>query len=183
MGRPWELLAASEWHLSTLDGGVAADATVATGPTLRGTVRVASGARVEPGVVIEGPTLVGEDAHVGPNAYVRGATRLGPDSRVGHAVELKDSVLMRGVTVVYHSYVGDSVVGADVNLGAGTTVANLRNDGNTVSMQVSGERVDTGRHEMGAVLGDEVKTGIDTSSTFSSGFRRRNPERWDSTVV
>ncbi len=163
VGRPWELLAANEWRLSDLDGGVAADATVAPGATLRGAVRVESGARVDPGVVIEGPTLVGEGAHVGPNAYVRGTTLLGPDTRVGHAVEVKNSVLMRNATAAHLSYVGDSVLGADVNLGAGTTIANLRHDGETVPMRVDGERVDTGRRKLGAVLGYGAKTGIDTA--------------------
>ena len=163
VGRPWELLDANEWHLAEVDDGVAADATVAPGATLRGAVRVESGARIDPGVVIEGPTLVGEGAHVGPNAYVRGATLLGPETRVGHAVEVKNSVLMRGATAAHLSYVGDSVLGVDVNLGAGTTVANLRHDGRTVPMQVNGDRVDTGRHKLGAILGDGVKTGIDTA--------------------
>jgi bifunctional UDP-N-acetylglucosamine pyrophosphorylase/glucosamine-1-phosphate N-acetyltransferase len=163
VGRPWELLAANEWRLADVDGGVAADATVAPGADLRGTVRVESGARVEPGVVIEGPTLLGRGAHVGPNAYVRGATLLGPDSRVGHAVEVKNSVLMRGATVGHLAYVGDSVLGREVNLGAGTTVANLRHDGHSVSMRVRDERVDSGRRKLGVVAGDGAKTGVDTA--------------------
>ncbi|MFB6080810.1 MAG: bifunctional sugar-1-phosphate nucleotidylyltransferase/acetyltransferase [Haloferacaceae archaeon] len=160
VGRPWELLAATEWRLGDLDRRV--DGEVHPDADLRGTVVVEAGATVDAGVVIEGPALVCEGASVGPNAYVRGATSLGPDATVGHAVEVKNSVLMAGATVGHLSYVGDSVLGRDVNFGAGTTVANLRHDGADVSMRVKGASVSTGRRKFGAVCGDGVKTGIHT---------------------
>jgi bifunctional UDP-N-acetylglucosamine pyrophosphorylase/glucosamine-1-phosphate N-acetyltransferase len=161
VGRPWELLAANEWKLDgmerRIDGEVRGDAD------LRGTVVVEADAVVEPGVVVEGPALIRSGAHVGPNAYVRGATLLGPDSHVGHGVEVKNSVVMAGSNVPHVSYLGDSVLGTDVNLGAGTQVANLRHDGEPVQMTVKGDRVSTGRRKFGVVAGDGAKTGINTS--------------------
>ena len=161
VGRPWELLEANEWKLGdltrNLDGEIADDAT------LRGSVVVERGATVEPGVVIEGPALVRAGAHVGPNAYVRGRTLLGTDVEVGHSVEIKNSVVMAETSVPHLSYVGDSVLGRSVNLGASTTVANLRHDDDPVRMTVKGERVSTGRRKFGVVVGDGAKTGIDTS--------------------
>jgi bifunctional UDP-N-acetylglucosamine pyrophosphorylase/glucosamine-1-phosphate N-acetyltransferase len=82
---------------------------------------------------------------------------------VGHAVERKTSVLMDGATVNHLSYVGDSALSRDVNLGAGTVVANLRHDDEPVEITVKGERVSTGRRKFGVVLGDGVKTAINTS--------------------
>ena len=161
VGRPWELLAANEWALAELDFRI--DGAVSEDATLDGTVVVEAGATVKPGVVIEGSVYVDAGATVGPNAYVRGATYLGPDARVGHAVEVKNSVLLAGATVGHLSYVGDSVLGRDVNFGAGTTVANLRHDGDTVRTTVKGERVDTGRRKLGVICGDAVKTGINTA--------------------
>jgi bifunctional UDP-N-acetylglucosamine pyrophosphorylase/glucosamine-1-phosphate N-acetyltransferase len=70
---------------------------------------------------------------------------------------------MTGTTVGHLSYVGDSVLGRDVNFGAGTTVANLRHDDADVQTQVRGEAVSTGRRKFGVVCGDGVKTGIQTS--------------------
>ena len=161
VGRPWELLAASEWKLGdltrSLEGEVHGDAEIL------GDVVVEDGATVRRGVTIEGPALVQSGAEIGPNAYVRGATAVGEGAKVGHAVEVKNSVLMAGATVGHLSYVGDSVLGRDVNLGAGTTVANLRHDGSDVKLSVKGESVSTGRRKFGVVLGDGVKTGIDTS--------------------
>jgi len=161
VGRPWELLEANEWKLGELERDIRGD--VAAEATLRGDVVVEDGATVEPGVVIEGPALVRAGATVGPNAYVRGHTLLGENTKVGQSVEIKNSVVMTGANVPHLSYVGDSVLGPNVNLGAGTNVANLRHDGEPVVLTVKGDRVSTGRRKFGIVAGDGAKTGINTS--------------------
>jgi len=161
VGRPWELLEANEWKLGDLDRRI--DGTVKGDADLRGNVVVEAGATVEPGVVVEGPALLRDGAHVGPNAYVRGATLVGEDAEVGHGVEIKNTVVRRGTNVPHLSYVGDSVLGMDANLGAGTQVANLRHDDEPVRITVKGERVSTGRRKFGVVVGDGAKTAINTS--------------------
>lgn len=161
VGRPWELLEANEWALDELDRRI--DGDVSADAHADGAVVVETGATVKPGVTIEGPAYVGADATVGPNAYVRGATYLGPGTKVGHAVEVKNSVVMADTSVGHLSYVGDSVLGRGVNFGAGTNVANLRHDGESVRMTVKGDRVNTGRRKFGVVCGDRAKTAINTS--------------------
>ncbi|ELZ40250.1 nucleotidyl transferase [Halorubrum californiense DSM 19288] len=163
VGRPWELLKANELALDALDDGTEVSGTVEEGVHLHGPVVVEEGARVRSGAYVEGPALICEGADVGPNAYIRGSTVVGPDAHVGHSVEIKNSVLMADASVGHLSYVGDSVLGRDVNFGAGTNVANLRHDGENVRMTVKGERTDTGRRKLGAVVGDGAKTGINTS--------------------
>ncbi|MUW13431.1 NTP transferase domain-containing protein [Halorubrum sp. CBA1125] len=171
VGRPWELLAANELALSEL-GDPTGDATTAREPVdgtveedvhLHGPVVVETGARIRSGAYIEGPALIREGAEVGPNAYVRGSTVVGPNAHVGHSVEVKNSVLMADASVGHLSYVGDSVLGRGVNFGAGTNVANLRHDDANVRVTVKGDRVDTGRRKLGAIVGDGAKTGINTS--------------------
>ncbi len=188
VGRPWELLEANERRLPGSDSGtrggddgghVRPDPTIRgdvhSNATIRGDVVVEEGATVGPGVVVEGPALLRSGCSVGPNAYVRGATLIGEGARVGHAVEIKNSVLMADATVGHLSYVGDSLLGPSVNLGAGTNVANLRHDGEPVAATVKGERVSTGRRKFGAVLGPGVKTGIQSGInagvTLSAGAR------------
>lgn len=161
VGRPWELLAANSALLAEQEREI--NGTVADGATLTGRVVVEDGARVRDGAYIEGPVVIQSGADVGPNAYVRGATVVGPDVRVGNAVEVKNSILMADTAVGHHAYVGDSVLGANVNFGAGTKVANLRHDDAPVQVQVKGELVDTGRRKFGVVVGDDTKTGINTS--------------------
>ncbi len=189
VGRPWELLAANEWKIPEAVTEAVADAdadevridgTVHEGATLRGPVFVAEGATVREGVTIEGPAYLDAGATVGPNAYVRGVTYLGENASVGHAVEVKNSVLCAGATVGHQSYVGDSVLGRDVNFGAGTNVANLRHDGEPVRFRVKGESTSTGRRKFGVVCGDDARTGIDTSLnagvSLATGARTRPGE-------
>jgi bifunctional UDP-N-acetylglucosamine pyrophosphorylase/glucosamine-1-phosphate N-acetyltransferase len=161
VGRPWELLDAQEILLEDLERDI--QGTVEDGATITGSVVVEDGATVRTGSVVEGPVVVRSGATIGPNAYVRGATVLMPGSKVGTSVEVKNSILMEDATVPHLSYVGDSVLGRDVNFGAGTKVANLRHDDANVRMGVKGDRVDTGRRKLGVVVADGVKTGIDTS--------------------
>ena len=161
VGRPWELLEANEWKLSEQERQI--DGTVASSVTIRGPVVVEEGATIEPGVVLDGPVLVRSGATVGPNAHVRGNTLLGAATKVGQSVEIKNSLLLKGTKVPHLSYVGDSILGRNVNFGAGTTVANLRHDDDPVTMTVKGERVSTGRRKFGVVVGDEAKTAINTT--------------------
>ena len=179
VGRPWELLEANEWKLAELEKRV--DGVVKGDAELRGDVVVEEGATVENGVVVEGPALIRSGADVGPNAYVRGATLLGEDVHVGHGVEVKNSVVMAGANVPHLTYLGDSVLGPGVNLGAGTQIANLRHDGADVKLTVKGERVSTGRRKMGLVAGPDAKTGvnasIDPGVVLSAGARVLPGER------
>ncbi len=161
VGRPWELLEANEWKLGELERRI--DGDVSEDAHLEGAVVVEAGATVKPGALIEGPALIRSGASVGPNAYVRGATLIGENVSIGNAVEIKNSVLSQGTSVSHLSYVGDSVLGRNVNFGAGTTVANLRHDDDAIDVMVKGECVSTGRRKLGVIVGDGVKTGINTS--------------------
>ena len=163
VGRPWELLEANELALGELDGGIENAGTVEDGVQLHGPVVIEADATLRSGAYVEGPALIRSGAEVGPNAYIRGATVVGPNAHVGHGVEIKNSVLMADASVGHLSYVGDSVLGRSVNLGAGTNVANLRHDDATVRLIVKGNRVDTGRRKLGAIVGDGAKTGINTA--------------------
>jgi bifunctional UDP-N-acetylglucosamine pyrophosphorylase/glucosamine-1-phosphate N-acetyltransferase len=171
VGRPWELLEANEWKLAEQERRI--EGEVAEGASLAESVVVEQGATVHSGVTIAGPTRICAGAEVGPNAYLRGAVYVGPNAKVGHAVEVKNSVVMVDAAVPHLSYVGDSLLAPDVNLGAGTKVANLRHDDADVELTVKGERVSTGRRKFGAVFGPGAKTGINTSVdagvTFSAG--------------
>ncbi|MFW5965769.1 MAG: bifunctional sugar-1-phosphate nucleotidylyltransferase/acetyltransferase, partial [Halodesulfurarchaeum sp.] len=161
VGRPWDLLSANEWLIAERSRAIAGN--VHPGADLQGAVVVEPGATVRHGVVIEGPAMIREGATVGPNAYVRGTTLIDSGAKIGHAVEIKNSVVMAEASVAHLSYVGDSLLGHAVNFGAGTVVANLRHDEETIRTTVKGEIADTGRRKFGCVAGPRAKTGINTS--------------------
>ncbi|HEW89876.1 MAG TPA: glucose-1-phosphate thymidylyltransferase, partial [Candidatus Bathyarchaeota archaeon] len=167
VGRPWDVLRANEMALRRLEPTILG--MVEPGAHLIGPVFVSEGARVRSGAYVEGPVFIGPGADVGPNCYIRPCTSLGAGVRVGNACEIKNSVVMEGTHIGHLSYVGDSVIGAYCNLGAGTITANLRFDKANVKMTVKGERLDTGRRKLGAILGDFVQTGI--GALFMPGVR------------
>jgi UDP-N-acetylglucosamine diphosphorylase / glucose-1-phosphate thymidylyltransferase / UDP-N-acetylgalactosamine diphosphorylase / glucosamine-1-phosphate N-acetyltransferase / galactosamine-1-phosphate N-acetyltransferase len=167
VGRPWDLLDANVWALKRMDHKVLG--TVEQGAHLIGPVTVAESARIRSGAYIEGPAFIDEEADVGPNCYIRPCTSLGKKARVGNACEIKNSILMDYTHVGHLSYVGDSIIGEKCNLGAGTIIANYRFDAGSIKMIVKDQVVNTGRRKLGAVLGDNVKTGI--KSLFMPGVK------------
>lgn len=157
-GRPWDLLEANRWALMRMNHKVLGN--VENGAHLIGPVTVAESARIRSGVYVEGPTFIGEESDIGPNCYIRPFTSVGNKVRIGNACEVKASLIMDGVHVGHLSYIGDSIVGEKCNLGASTVTGNYRLDGGSIRMKVKDEVVDSGRRKLGAVLGDNVKTGI-----------------------
>ncbi|MGY5853293.1 MAG: sugar phosphate nucleotidyltransferase [Candidatus Thorarchaeota archaeon] len=161
IGRPWDLLAANKHVLSgtsrRIDGEVEEDATI------KGEVIVEAGATIRSGAYIEGPVYIGKGSVVGPNCYIRAYTSLCGKVKIGNAVEIKNCIVMDGTNIGHLSYVGDSIIGRRSNFGAGTITANLRHDNAEVRVTVKEKRVLSGRRKLGAIIGDDVKTGIGTS--------------------
>jgi UDP-N-acetylglucosamine diphosphorylase/glucosamine-1-phosphate N-acetyltransferase len=160
VGRPWDLLKANEILMSQLRRRI--DGVVEEGATLKGEVVVEQGALVRSGAYIEGPVYISQGCDVGPNCYIRPSTCLGPGVRVGGSVEVKNSIIMAKTHIPHHNYVGDSIIGERCNLGAGTKVANLRFDDKPIKVSFKGELIDSGRRKLGVVMGDDVKTGINS---------------------
>jgi len=116
---------------------------------------IGAGTRIHPAAVIEGPVWIGRDVEIRPGAYLRGGIWIGDGCVVGAHTEIKCSILLPGAKAPHLNYVGDSILGADVNLGAGTILSNFRHDGSEVRIGHFG----TGRRKLSAVLGDRVMTG------------------------
>ena len=153
---PWEVLALLDAFAPGIPDQVLGD--VHPTAVLTGNVFVAAGAAVGPHAYIEGPAWLGEGAKVGHAAYLRGNVVLAPKAKVGHAAEVKRSLFLPGATAPHFNYVGDSVIGSGVNLGAGVKLANFRTLAGTV--KIAG--TDTGLRKFGAALGDGVSLGCNS---------------------
>jgi UDP-N-acetylglucosamine diphosphorylase/glucosamine-1-phosphate N-acetyltransferase len=160
VGRPWDLLEANAHVLTKTRSEILGD--VEENVHLAGSVFVAERALIRSGAYIEGPTYIGEDADIGPNCYIRPHTSIGRNVRVGNACEIKNCIIMDKTHVGHLSYIGDSVIGENCNIGAGTITANLRLDVKPVKMVIRDEIVDSGRLKLGVMMGDDVKTGVGT---------------------
>lgn len=167
IGRPWELLDVNEHFLKDLETDI--QGVVEDGVTIHGPVFIGKNSVVRSGCYIMGPVYIGENCDIGPNSFMRKYTSLGNNVSVGNAVELKNSIIMDNTNVNHLSYVGDSIIGSNCNIAAGTNIANLRFDDGNVKIVVKNEKIDSGRRKMGVVFGDGVKTGI--NSSFNPGVK------------
>lgn len=120
---------------------------------------VMDGAVIEPFSFVVGPTIVAPKAAIRHGAYVRGSVYIGPEAVVGHTSEVKGSLLLNKAKAAHFAYVGDSILGVDTNLGAGTKLANLRFDHANVKVHVPQSPLDSGLKKFGAVLGNRAQTG------------------------
>ncbi len=125
-------------------------------------IRIGEGCRIEPGAVLIGPAILGPGVTIRTGAYIRSNVVLGAGSLVGAHSEVKGSILLPGAKAPHQAYVGDSILGRDVNLGAGTICSNVKNVGREVSFRHDGEVIHTGLRKLGAILGDGCKTGCNT---------------------
>lgn len=159
---PWDLLRMNEQVISLIDDSTQ-QGDISPLAHLSGMVRIGTGSRIFPGTVIEGPVIIGPNCQIGPNAYIRGATSIGASCFVGNGAEIKNSIIYPHSYVSRQCYVGDSIIGSHVTLGAGTCTENHRHDGRCHVSTIQGKPVQTGRIKLGAMIGDGVRTGVNTS--------------------
>jgi len=161
IGSPWDLLTANELCIKEIQNDI--KGTVEKNVNLKGDVHLGKDSVLKSGTYIEGPVWIGENCVVGPNAYLREGTVLCGNNKVGASSEIKNSILFQNAKAPHHNYVGDSVIGKNCNLGSGTKIANLRLDKKEITVVHKGQRVNTSRRKLGAIIGDNVATGINSS--------------------
>lgn len=133
------------------------------GAIIRGDdIYLGKGSKIYAGAMVVGPTIIGENVEIRHGAYVRGHVIAGNNSVIGHATEIVRSILMPGAKAPHFNYVGDSILGTNVNLGAGTKLSNLKNDGSNVKIKINNKIVDTGLRKFGAILADNCQLGCNS---------------------
>lgn len=155
VGYPWHLFAANEYLLGRMD----AQADMLENSTINGKVIMEKGARIFDSF-IEGTSYVAEGTRIGPNTCLRGFNSIGRNCEIGDSTTIKNSVLFDDVKAKHLSYIGDSIIGNNVNFGAGTQIANYRFDESNVNVLTERGWVNSGRKKLGAVIGDNVKFGV-----------------------
>lgn len=115
-------------------------------------------ANISKSAILNGPLVVMENVCIRPNAYIRGNVFIGSNSVIGNSTELKNCILLNSVQVPHFNYVGDSILGNFVHLGAGVIISNLKSD--KTNVKINGN--DTGLRKVGAFLGDNVEVGCNS---------------------
>ena len=150
--------------LVSREGTPLADATVlmAGAVLVGGKIRLGKGVLVESGAFLKGPLIVGDHTEIRQGAYLRGYCLIGARCVVGHTTEIKHSIFLDDAKAGHFAYIGDSILGNQVNLGAGTKLANFRFMPGNVRIKTAAGPVDSGLRKLGALLGDGVQTGCNS---------------------
>ena len=161
----WKLLEKFEAATRELSQKISGE--VEDGVVIKDTLVLGKGSLIKAGSRIEGNVFIGENCVIGPNAFLRNGVVIADNCFVGNS-EIKNSIILSGSKIPHFSYVGDSIIGRNCNLGAGTKIANLRHDNKNVKVLSNGKNVDSKRRKLGALIFDNVKTGINSSINCGS---------------
>lgn len=158
---PWHVLSMLQYFLKELPNKIDSSAQIAANATVVGPVVIEAGVRILEHATVRGPVYLGAGVIVANNALVR-ESQVGAGSVVGYNTEVARSYL--GENVWTHSnYVGDSVICDNCSFGAGTVTGNLRLDEGEISSIIKGEKVGSGLHKLGVVMGPGVRVGVNTN--------------------
>lgn len=122
-------------------------------------ISIGKGTVIDPGVCIQGPCIIGKNCIIRHGAFLRDGVICGDHCTIGHSTEIKHAILLNYAHATHFTYVGDSIVGNWVNLGAGVKCANLRLDGRVVEVSSGERKIKTGLKKFGAIIGDRAQIG------------------------
>ncbi len=125
-------------------------------------VWIAKSAKVFDSAYIAGPAIIGPDTEVRQCAFIRGNALVGAGCVVGNSTELKNVILFDRVQVPHYNYVGDSILGFQSHMGAGSITSNVKSDKTLVTVHAADEAIETGLKKFGAMLGDHVEVGCNS---------------------
>lgn len=158
---PWDLFNINKYFMDTQlkEQKIEENVKISERATVDGNVWLAKGAKVFEGACIRGPCYIGENSVVGGNSLVRDYSSLGKGCVVGFSTEIKHALI--GDDCWFHmNYIGDSIIANNCLFGAGTITANYRFDEDNVPVRIRDKSVDSGMNKLGAIIGDNCKTGI-----------------------
>ena len=118
-------------------------------------------ANVHPTAILQDSVIVSANASIGPHAMLRGGVLVGEGAHIGGSSEIKQSIIGPGSAAAHLNYVGNSIVGSDVNMEAGSVLANHYNErkNKTIDVLIDGQVVKTGVTKFGALIGDGSRIG------------------------
>ncbi len=160
IGLPWQLLDANNFILKDVKKKILGK--LESNVQISGNIYLGQNTIVRSGSYIQGPCYIGDNNLLGPNAFIRPNTSIENNCHIGMS-EVKNSIVFSGSNIPHFNFVGDSIICENVNLGAGTKVANLRLDDGNIKVNIKGKLVDSKRRKLGAIVGPNVKTGINVS--------------------
>ena len=151
----WEIVGNLEAIIRQLLAGLGAEYHIANEIAIHHT------AQISPNATINAPAIICEGCFVGAHSFLRNGVFLAPHAKIGVSCEIKTAVILEDSAIAHFNFVGDSFIGHNVNIEAGAILANHYNerDEKTVFMCVDNERISTGLHKFGSLVGDDCRIG------------------------
>ncbi len=125
-------------------------------------IYIGKGTVVNDSAEIVGPAVIGDNCTIRHGALLRENCLLGNNVNVGHACEIKNSIMLNNSTAAHFNYVGDSIIGNNVNISGGAILASLRLDKEEVSIKKKGVRISTGLKKFCSIIGDDSVIGANS---------------------
>ena len=118
-------------------------------------------AKIENGVTLKGIIIISESCFIGANAYLRGPIFLGKFVSIGPSSEIKQTIIFDNTSIAHFNYIGNSIIGKNVNFEAGSICANHYNERNDkiIFIKYNNEIISTNSEKFGALVGDDSKIG------------------------
>lgn len=123
---------------------------------------VGSNVEIDKLSTIIAPCIIDDNTIIRPGAYIRGNAIIGKNCVIGNSTEIKNSIIFDNCQLPHYNYIGDSILGYHVHLGAGVILSNLKNDGTNIDIKYKGKKVSTGMRKMGSVIGDSTEVGCNS---------------------
>ena len=165
---PWEIMTANKIIMDSWgESSIAKTAKLEGNVTIQGIVHIEEDVIVKAGAVLEGPCSIGRGSYIGNNSLIRSYTSLGSNCSVGYGVELKNCIVLGHSKIGRLSFIGDSVLGENVDFGAGSMTVNRTVDWEPVTIRNGKKSFNSGMIKVGAFIGDNVVIGA--GNTISPG--------------
>lgn len=167
---PWDIFTINEHLMKKLikKERIEEDVHISERAQIEGKVWIRRGTRILEGACIRGTSYIGTSCLIGNNSLLWNYSSIGNNCVVGFATEIKHSLIGDGCWF-HKNYIGDSIISNNCLFGAGTITANFRFDEQNVTLAIDGKKIDSGRDKLGAIIGDNCKTGVNAS--LSPGVR------------
>ena len=138
---PWEVLPYIKDYIITLGNNLDKDNYT----EIEDHIWVGSNVEIDKLSTIIAPCIIDDNTIIRPGTYIRG-----------------NAIIFDNCQLPHYNYVGDSILGYHVHLGAGVILSNLKNDGTNIDIKYKGKKLPTGMRKMGSVIGDSTEVGCNS---------------------